>query len=254
MSEEEKTNKSGISRREFLKDAGMVVGGVTVGSLAFANACSKSGTSTVTSTVTAGATTVTSTVTPAPITITSTPAGVYTDPVDGQTFTSLDAMKAHFNAVHPNGDAAIVSFTVNQAVYAFQVKPYWSLARVLREGLGLFAVKEGCNYGECGSCTVMVNGVATFSCMVLACELEGATVLTVEGLSPSGTLNKVQQRFYDNEVFQCGICTPGFVMAAQALINANPTPTLAQVQQALSGHICMCGNLHRTVTALVGGV
>jgi aerobic-type carbon monoxide dehydrogenase small subunit (CoxS/CutS family) len=229
----------------------MVVGGVTVGSLAFANACSKSGTSTVTSTVTAGATTVTSTVTPAPITITSTPAGVYTDPVDGQTFTSLDAMKAHFNA---NGDAAIVSFTVNQAVYAFQVKPYWSLARVLREGLGLFAVKEGCNYGECGSCTVMVNGVATFSCMVLACELEGATVLTVEGLSPSGTLNKVQQRFYDNEVFQCGICTPGFVMAAQALINANPTPTLAQVQQALSGHICMCGNLHRTVTALVGGV
>jgi aerobic-type carbon monoxide dehydrogenase small subunit (CoxS/CutS family) len=247
MSEEEK-KKSGVSRREFLKDAGLVVGGATIGSMAFLSSC-KTGTATTTSTVIT-----TQTITPAPITITSTPAGVYTDPVDGQTFTSLDAMKAHFNAVHPNGDAAIVSFTVNQAVYAFQVKPYWSLARVLREGLGLFAVKEGCNYGECGSCTVMVNGVATFSCMVLACELEGATVLTVEGLSPSGTLNKVQQRFYDNEVFQCGICTPGFVMAAQALINANPTPTLAQVQQALSGHICMCGNLHRTVTALVGGV
>jgi aerobic-type carbon monoxide dehydrogenase small subunit (CoxS/CutS family) len=241
MSEEEKT-KQGISRREFLKDAGMVVGGVTVGSLAFANACSKSTTSTVTTTVT-----------PAPITITNT-AGIYTDPVDGQTFSSLDAMKAHFNAQHPNGDAAITSFTVNGTVYAFQLKPYWSLARVLREGLGLFAVKEGCNYGECGSCTVMVNGVATFACMVLACEMEGATVLTVEGLSPSGTLNKVQQRFYDKEVFQCGFCTPGFVMAAQALINNNPSPTLAQAQQALSGHICMCGNLHRTVTALVGGV
>ena len=248
MSEEEKTNKSGISRREFLKDAGMVVGGVTVGSLAFANACSKTTTSTITSTQT-------KTVTPAPSTITITnTAGVYTDPVDGQTFSSLDAMKAHFNTVHPNGDAAIVSFTVNGTVQAFQVKPYWSLARVLREGLGLFALKEGCNYGECGSCTVNVNGTAIFACMMLTCEMEGATVLTVEGLSPSGTLSPVQQKFFDTEAFGCGICTPGFVMAANALYKATPKPTLAQVQQALSGHICMCSNLTRTVNALVGGV
>jgi aerobic carbon-monoxide dehydrogenase small subunit len=242
MSEEEKTKKIGISRREFLKDAGLVVGGVTVGSIGLASSCSKTTTSTVTTTVT-----------PAPITITNT-AGVYTDPVDGQTFSSLDAMKAHFNVAHPNGDAAIVSFTVNGTVYAFQVKPYWSLARVLREGLGLFALKEGCNYGECGACTVNVNGTAIFSCMMLACEMEGATVLTVEGLSPSGTLSPVQQKFYDTEAFGCGICTPGFVMAANALYKVTPKPTLAQVQQALSGHICMCCNLTRTVNALAGGV
>ena len=252
MSEEEKTNKPGISRREFLKDAGMVVGGVTVGSLAFANACSKSGTATATATAT-DTKTITSPPVTTSITITNT-AGVYTDPVDGQTFTSLDLMKAHFNTLHPNGDAAIVYFTVNGTVQAFQVKPYWSLARVLREGLGLFALKEGCNYGECGACTVNVNGIAIFSCMMLACEMEGATVLTVEGLSPSGTLSPVQQKFYDTEAFGCGICTPGFVMATNALYKATPKPTLAQVQQALSGHICMCANLTRTVNALVGGV
>jgi carbon-monoxide dehydrogenase small subunit len=240
MSDEEKTTKQGISRREFLKDAGLVVGGVAVGSIGLASACTKT-------------TTTTTTFTPTPITITNT-AGVYTDPVDGQTFTSLDLMKAHFNTVHPNGDAAIVSFTVNNAVYAFQVKPHWSLARVLREGLGLFALKEGCNLGECGACTVIVNGQAIFACMQLACELEGATVTTVEGLSPSGTLSPVQQKFYDTEAFGCGICTPGFVMAAQALFTSIPKPTLSQVQQALSGHICMCSNLTRTVNALVGGV
>jgi aerobic-type carbon monoxide dehydrogenase small subunit (CoxS/CutS family) len=211
-----------------------------VGSLAFANACSST-------------TTTTATVTPPPVTITTTNK-TYTDPEDGTTYSSLADLKAHFAAVHPHGDTMIVSFTVNGTLQSFHVKPYWSLARVLREGLGMFSVKEGCQYGECGSCTVIVNGQAIFSCITLACELDGATVQTVEGMSAAGTLGKVQQKFYDTDAFQCGFCTPGFLMAAQALVNKIPAPTMAQVQLALSGHVCMCGNLHRTINGLVGGV
>lgn len=232
--------KKGLSRREFLKDAGLVVGGATVGSMAFLNSCKSATTSTVT-------------VTNPPITTTATVTS-YVDPIDSTTWPSVDALKSHFNAVHPNADATLVAFTVNGVGYAFQVKPYWSLSHVLREGLGLFALKEGCMLGECGACTVMVDGQAMLSCMMLAIEMEGRTVLTIEGLSSNGVLNPVQQKFYDTEHHQCGFCTPGFIMAAQALINVNPKPTLADAQMAFSGHICMCGSLHRTVTTVVGGV
>jgi len=211
--------------------------------MAFMSSCKTGTTSTVT--VTGPATTVTTTV---------APASKYVDPVDGTEWPSLDALKVHFNIAHPNADANIVSFTVNGTVYAFQVKPYASLATTLRDQLGMFSVKEGCNLGECGTCTVLVDGVATYSCMNLACEMEGRTVQTVEGLSANGTLSPLQQLFYDKELVQCGMCTPGFIMAAQGLINKTPKPTLDDVRLALSGHICMCGNLRRTFMGLVGGV
>lgn len=166
----------------------------------------------------------------------------------------MDALKAHFNAVHPNADAMLVGFTVNGIGYAFQVKPYWSLAWVLREDLELYALKLGCQLGECGACTVLVDNVATFSCLVLAAEMEGRSVTTLEGLTVNGTLNPVQQKFYDTEATGCGYCTPGFIMAAQGLINVNPTPALSDVQMALSGHQCMCANAHRAVMALLGGM
>jgi len=251
---EEKT-PHGISRREFLKDAGLVVGGATVGSLALANACG--GTTTTTVTAAGGGTkTVTTTVGGGTVTTTvsGTGAATYVDPVDGTTYSSLAALQAHFNAVHPDANASIVNFKVNGKDYSFFVKPYWSLVHVIREGLQMYGTKSCCQYGECGGCTVIVNGQAMFACMLLACEMQGASVTTLEGLSNNGVLDKVQQRFYDQEAVQCGICTPGFIMAAEALLATNAKPTMADLQLAFSGHICMCGNLHRVLNALVGGV
>lgn len=252
LEEEKKPAPKEVSRREFLKDAGLIVGGATVGSMAFLNACNT--TKTVTTTVGGAGTTVTVTSPATTVTVTGTGAASYTDPVDGTTYTTLDALKAHFNATHPNGDALITGFNVNGTEYAFMVKPYWTLARVLRESLGLFGTRQGCDYGECGICTVIVDGQAVLSCLALACEMENKKVTTIEGLSNGGVLNPIQQKFYDQEVGQCGICTPGFVMAAQALLNVNPKPTMADVQQAFAGHLCFCGSLHRHMNATVGGV
>ena len=255
MAEKEKKDEvKGLSRREFLKDAGLVVGGATIGSMALMNACA--GTiSTVTSTKTV-TTTVSGTVPGGTVTttVTATGAGKFTDPVDGTEWPSLDALKAHFNTLHPNADSNIVGLNVNGVEYALLVKPYWSLARVLRESLGLFALKEGCNLGECGACTILVEGKAVLACMQLACEAENAKIQTLEGLSNNGVLGPVQQKYYDKEAFACGFCTPGFLMAAQALINVNPKPTLADVRLAFSGHMCMCGETSRHVRAIVGGV
>lgn len=237
--QEEKNNN--LSRREFLKDAGLVIGGATVGSIAFLDSCKKT-------------TTVTTTAPASTVTVTATGVSVFTDPVDGTTYSSLAALQAHFNAVHPNGDALITGFNVNGTDYAVQVKPYWSLAHVLRESLGLFGTRLGCSYGECGICTVIVDGLPMLSCLMLACEAENKKITTVEGLSNGGVLSPIQQKFYDNEAHQCGICTPGFLMAAQALINKTPKPTLDDVRQAFAGHPCMCGSLNRHISATVGGV
>lgn len=260
--------KKGLSRREFLKDAGLVVGGATIGSIALVNACG--GTTTVTAPGSTATRTVTSTVAgpggstvtvtqpggtaTTTVTATGTGAASFTDPIDGTVWPSLDALKAHFNTAHPNADANIVGLNVNDVEYAVLIKPYQSLAHVLREHLGLFAVKEGCNLGECASCTILVNGKAVLGCMQLACEMENAKIQTLEGLSNNGVLGPVQQKYYDQEAFACGFCTPGFLMAAQALINVIPKPTLAEARLAFSGHICMCGQLHRHVNAIVGGV
>ena len=143
---------------------------------------------------------------------------------------------------------------ITRLAKVFQVKPYWALSEVLREGLNLLGLKNGCMMGECGCCTVLLDGVPTFACLVLAIEMENRSVTTVEGLSNAGALSPVQQKFYDTEAVQCGFCTPGFIMAAHGLLSVNAKPTLADVRLALSGHQCMCGNLHRTINALVGGL
>lgn len=267
--DEEKTKEKevkGLSRREFLKDAGLVVGGTAVGSMAILSACkgettTVTSTKTVTTTAAGGTTTVTSpggtaTVTSPPVTTTVTAAGVgkFTDPTDGTEWPSLDALKAHFNTVHPNADSNIVGLNVNGVDYNVLVKPYWSLGHVLRESLGLFGLKQGCSLGECGACTIIVNGKAVLACMQLACEAENQKITTLEGLSNGGTLGPVQQKFYNKEAWACGFCTPGFIMAAQALYSVNAKPTLADVRLAMSGHICMCGENHRHVRAIVGGV
>jgi len=248
MIEEKENEHKGLSRREFLKDAGLVVGGTAVGSMAFLSSCGSGGSET----------TKTVTVTSPPVTTTVTAAAVtkYVDPIDGTEWPTADALKAHFNAAHPNINAAesLTIFTVNGVGYGFLLQPNWSLAHVLRDKLSLYALKEGCQLGECGACTVMIDGLAEYACLHLACEMGGKNIVTVEGLSNNGVLDKVQQKFYDQDVAQCGMCTPGFLMAAEALYKVTPKPTLAEVQEAVGGHVCMCGDVHRHVNAIVGGV
>jgi carbon-monoxide dehydrogenase small subunit len=237
----EEGKKVGISRRDFLKDAGLVVGGATVGSMAFLSACSKS-------------TTATATVTPPPVTTT---LSQFVDPIDGSTWPTLSDLQAHFAAAHPGLALSddVVTLNVNGTDYNLWVNPIWPLSYVLREKLGFFGVKVACDVGQCGSCTILVDGVPMFACLMLAIDSGGHKLMTVEGLSDDGvTLNPLQQKFATNSTFQCGYCTPGILMTATALLAANPKPTADQVRAALSGHICMCANWIRVVNTLTGGL
>ncbi|MCD6309790.1 MAG: (2Fe-2S)-binding protein [Candidatus Eremiobacteraeota bacterium] len=115
-----------------------------------------------------------------------------------------------------------------------------TLLRFLRENLGLTGTKEGCGNGECGACTVIVDGKPVRSCLVLAVEINGKKILTIEGLAKNGKLHPIQQAFIDANAIQCGFCTPGFIMATYSLLKRHPEPTEQQIRQALSGHLCRC--------------
>jgi aerobic-type carbon monoxide dehydrogenase small subunit (CoxS/CutS family) len=237
MSEEEK-KKSGVSRREFLKDAGLVVGGATIGSMAFLSSCK----TTVTTT----------TVTQPPVTTT---VNQYIDPIDGSVWPTLADLQAHFATAHPYAAALdLITLNVNGNNYTLQVGDMDTLANVLRDKLGLFGTKVACEVGQCGACTVLVNDVPTFSCLILAIETTGTKITTIEGLSNGATLSPIQQKFYDNDAFQCGYCTGGFIMAGQGLLKTNPKPTADDVRLAISGHMCVCGNYKKVVDAITGGV
>ena len=135
----------------------------------------------------------------------------------------------------------LLSLKVNGRVYTLLAEPRWSLLFVLREKLGLTGTKVGCERGECGACTVLINGVARYACMTLAVEAEGQDITTVEGLMEGEELGPVQQAFHDHDAFQCGYCTPGQVMAAEGLLRANPNPTPEEIQKGMSGNLCRCG-------------
>jgi len=248
----------GISRRKFLKDAGLVVGGATVGSMAILSACgsdttvtntvTKTNTATVTSTVGAGSTATVTT------TVTGSGSNKFVDPIDGTEWPTLDAMKAHFASAHPGATLAdLVALKVNGMTYALTVDPNWSLAFVLREKLGLTGTKMGCDRGECGTCTVLMDGVDVLSCMLLACECEGHEFTTIEGLADGATLHPVQKLFMDRASFQCGFCTPGNIMTTVALYNKIPKPTRDQAREALSGNLCWCIDYSRTLDTIVAG-
>lgn len=123
-----------------------------------------------------------------------------------------------------------------------EVEPSHTLAHTLRETLGLTGTKIGCDHGACGHCTVLVDGVAELSCMMLTVESEGRSITTIEGLADpvTGKLDPLQQAFVDHTAFQCGFCTPGIIMSAKALLNSNPSPTRQEVAEALSGNFCRC--------------
>jgi len=136
----------------------------------------------------------------------------------------------------------LISLNINGQTRRVDVLPQETLAYTLRYKLGLTGTKIGCNRGECGACTVMIDGVTNYSCSTLTHSVRARNVVTIEGVqSANGTLHRVQQAFIDELSPQCGFCTPGQVMSAVALLDENPTPTREEVRQALSGNLCRCG-------------
>ncbi len=134
-----------------------------------------------------------------------------------------------------------LDLTVNGHPCNLLVEPRWSLLFVLREKLGLTGTKVGCERGECGACTVLINGTARYACMTLALEAQGLEITTIEGLMDGEELGPVQQAFLEKDAFQCGYCTPGQIMAAEGLLRANPKLTPAEIQKGMSGNLCRCG-------------
>ena len=138
-------------------------------------------------------------------------------------------------------DMAKVSLQINGQTHRLLVEPRWSLAHVLREELGLTGTKIGCDRGECGACTVLIDDVPRYACLTLAVEAEGKEINTVEGLMKGEELGTVQKAFVEKDAFQCGYCTSGQVMSVEGLLRASPDPTLDEVQYAMSGNLCRCG-------------
>ncbi len=229
MSEEEQNKESGeISRRAFLVGAGFLAGGAAIG---------------------------------AGITLASTDDDTeeitkFACAYDGQEFATMAALTSHVDAVHPQGDVVIegipgvITLTVNGRDFTVKVKANWTLAYVIREKLGLIGTKRGCDEGQCGVCTLIMDGRAVSSCLVLAVEAEGKNIETIEGLVQDGEMHPIQQAFIENDGLQCGFCTPGQIMAAKALLDVNPSPTADEVKEALAGNLCRCGS-YRNILASV---
>ena len=130
---------------------------------------------------------------------------------------------------------------VNGQNFDVEIRPHETLADVLRDKLGLIGVKVSCGEGECGSCTILVDGIPCTACLMLGRQGEGHELVTVEGIGGYENLHPIQQAFIDEQGFQCGFCTPGFIMTAKAFLDKNPDPTEEEVSIAMSGNICRCG-------------
>jgi aerobic-type carbon monoxide dehydrogenase small subunit (CoxS/CutS family) len=143
-----------------------------------------------------------------------------------------------------------ITLEVNGQRHQLEVRHHWTLLDVLREQLDLTGAKRGCDRGECGSCTVLVGGQPVYACQLLAMQVGAQPVVTIEGLAQGDRLDPVQQAFPENDGGQCGFCTPGFVMAARALLNTNPNPTDEEIRQALSGNLCRCNAYGRIIQSV----
>ena len=144
----------------------------------------------------------------------------------------------------------IVTFILNGQPVSKDLAPSRRLIDVLREDFLLTGAKEGCGEGECGSCTILMDGLPVHACMVLAGQLDGHRLLTIESLSASGELDILQQAFIENNAVHCGFCTPGMIMAAKGLLLQNPDPTEEEIRTAISGNICRCSDYRQIVMAV----
>jgi xanthine dehydrogenase YagT iron-sulfur-binding subunit len=134
-----------------------------------------------------------------------------------------------------------IRLLINSRRHRLLVEPRWSLLFVLREKLGLTGTKVGCERGECGACTVLINGQTRYACMTLAVEAEGKEITTIEGLMKGEDLGSVQQAFLEHDAFQCGYCTPGQIMAVEGLLLSSPNPSTEEIRRGVSGNLCRCG-------------
>jgi aerobic-type carbon monoxide dehydrogenase small subunit (CoxS/CutS family) len=229
MSEEEQNKESGqVTRREFLVGAGFIAGGAAIGAGIAYPLASGGDAEEITK---------------------------YACASCGQEFATKAALVSHVEDVHPTdvvieGVPGVITLTVNGRDYTVKVKANWTLAYVIREKLGLIGTKRGCDEGQCGVCTLIMDGRAVSSCLVLAVEAEGKNVETIEGVG-DGELHPIQQAFIDYDGLQCGFCTPGQIMSAKALLDVNPSPTADEVKDALSNNLCRCGSYRNILAAVL---
>ena len=145
----------------------------------------------------------------------------------------------------------MVRFTLNGEMVQAEVAPWWTLLKVIRDTFGLTGTKEGCGYGECGACTVLIDGLAVNSCLVLASQVEGKHIVTIEGLSSrDGELHPIQKAFIQKGAIQCGFCTPGMILSAKALLDQNTNPTEEEIKKAIVGNLCRCTGYVKIIEAI----
>lgn len=144
-----------------------------------------------------------------------------------------------------------ISVTVNGLVYERDIEAHWTLLRFLRDSVGLTGTKEGCGAGECGACTVFLNGKAINSCLALAAEADGGTVATIEGEADHGELSDIQAAFARNHAVQCGFCTGGMVLSVRDLLQRNPKPSVAEIKAGIEGNFCRCTGYEQIVEAVL---
>lgn len=145
-----------------------------------------------------------------------------------------------------------ISFVLNGSAVLIKADPARRALDVLREDLGLTGTKEGCGQGECGACSIIVDGVVKLSCLMTAAQLEGREIVTIEGVAADGELHPVQAAFVEHGAVQCGFCTPGMVISAVNFLEGNPEPSREEVREALSGNLCRCTGYQKIVDAVEG--
>jgi carbon-monoxide dehydrogenase small subunit len=143
-----------------------------------------------------------------------------------------------------------LTVTVNGRAHTLQIQPHHTLLEILRDQIGLTGSKECCAEGECGACTVLMDGRGVTSCLVLGAEADRAEIVTIEGLARDGHLDPIQQAFIDKGAVQCGFCIPGMIVAARYLLMTNPHPSVAEIREGLAGNLCRCGGYSRIVEAV----
>jgi aerobic carbon-monoxide dehydrogenase small subunit len=144
-----------------------------------------------------------------------------------------------------------IEATINGEPIEFLCAPSDTLLTALRDAVGLTGTKEGCATGDCGACSILLNGRLVASCLVLAPEAQGQTITTIEGIASGERLHPLQQKFLEHAALQCGVCTPGFIVAAKALLDANPNPTEEQVRYWLAGNLCRCTGYDKIIRAVL---
>ena len=225
--EEQNASEKGVSRREFLTQAGWALGSAALGAGWTPSADERA--------------------------LQAAPEfeSKYACPVDAQKFATFEELQAHFATAHPHVAAPVTTLRVNERDYPVQIEPQWTLQQTLQFKLGLTGAKTMCDRGECGSCTVIIDGKPALSCTTLAVECEGKSIETIEGIAANSRWNPLIQAYMKHDAMQCGYCTPGFIVTAKALLDKNPNPTEEDVRQALAGNLCRCSTYPRHAKAIL---